>query len=112
MDKRNIDRAIDDLSDEAYERLSGHAVSSWRFRIMRWPILIGFIAAAFACFFILRWFAKSFWPGSYVAMAIAAAIWIALFFYSMNRLLSLEFSHWLVTRAIRREFQRGGSGAP
>ena len=112
MDNQAIDRAIEQLPDEEYERLFDRATSHWWFRFSRWPIVIGYAAAVFACMFAFRWIARSFWPGSYLAMGIAVAAWIFVMIYGMNRLLSLEFSQWHVTRAVRHEFRRGRHRAP
>ena len=106
--KRDIDRAIEDLSDDAYEALGEQALSSWHVKAVRWLSIVCFFAAVFAYLFALHWIIRAFWPGSYIAAGIATACWILAFWYGMRALLSLRFSNWLVDRAMRREFKRNG----
>ena len=112
MDSQNIDRAIENLSDDEYKRLIDRAISHWWFRFNRWPIVVSFAAAVLACMFAFRWLAGSFWPGSYLAMGLAVVAWFVVMLYGMNRLLSLEFSQWRVACAVRREFMRSRRCAP
>jgi hypothetical protein len=108
----DIRSAIEALREEEYERLLDKAVARAEFRYQKWAILLGFAVVASATIFALRWVVFHCWPGSYLASGLALAIWVALVLLTIRLMLSLDFSMWLVNRAVRREFKRGGWSAP
>ncbi len=104
MSPKEIDQAIDSLSEPTYSELSEFALKHWKFRSEYYALLIAVVAVFFVlCFSALR-FVPKLWPGSVLVSIVTTLGLILVLLLMLKAVLSFRLTNWRVRRALRREF--------